>query len=144
MPEPYDTYRVDIWISLNELSAGMNNWRQEFVNLGAQIAANNWPAAQASCNTLSDEFSTYVRAKLCDSGGFKGKLNTALKWIGTNWDGDGGCTMDDILNEMLSATFEQLTSWMGITQAYKVAVWDAPFNEEYYAALARGFRSWGI
>ena len=62
----------------------------------------------------------------------------------TYMGGGGGATMDDILNEMLSATFEQLTKFMGITQAYKVAVWDAPFNEEYYAALARGFKTWGM
>lgn len=143
MPEPYDTYRIAIWIALNELSAGMNDWRSEFVNLGAQIAANNWGAAQTSCNALASEYSSSVRAKLCDSGGFKGKLNTALVWIGDNIGGGGGVTMDDILNEMLAASFEQLTAFMGITQAYKVAVWDAPFNEEYYAALARGFRVWG-
>jgi hypothetical protein len=57
--------------------------------------------------------------------------------------GGNGVTMGDILAEMLSATFDELTSFMGITQAYKVAVWDAPFNEAYYAALARGFKSWG-
>jgi len=143
MPEPFDTYRVDIWVALNELSAGMNTWRGEFINLGAQIAANNWGAAQTSCNTLASIYSTSVRAKLCDSSGFKGKLNTALTWINDNWSAGGSVTMDEILNEMLSASFEQLTAFMGITQAYKVAVWDAPFNEEYYAALARGFRVWG-
>ena len=52
--------------------------------------------------------------------------------------------MADILTAMMSATFEELTKFMGITQAYKVAVWDAPFNEEFYAALARGFKTWGI
>jgi len=52
-------------------------------------------------------------------------------------------TMDAILTSMTAASFEQLTSFMGITQAYKTAVWDAPFNEEYYAALARGFKTWG-
>ena len=52
--------------------------------------------------------------------------------------------MDTILTAMTTASFEQLTSFMGITQAYKIAVWDAPFNEEYYAALARGFRQWGM
>jgi len=52
-------------------------------------------------------------------------------------------TMDQILTSMTAASFEQLTAFMGITQAYKTAVWDAPFNEEYYAALARGFKTWG-
>lgn len=56
----------------------------------------------------------------------------------------GGANMDDILTAMLSATHEELTKFMGITQAYKVAVWDTPFNEEFYAALARGFKTWGV
>lgn len=55
----------------------------------------------------------------------------------------GGADMADILTAMMSATFEELTEFMGITQAYKVAVWDAPFNQEFYAALARGFKTWG-
>jgi len=143
MPEPFDTYRVNIWIALNELSAGMNSFGDNFINLGTQIAANNWGAAQSACNDLHDDYTALVRAKLCDSSGFKGKLNTALTWINDNWGGGGSMTMADILNSMLAATFEELTSFMGITQAYKVAVWDAPFNEEYYAALARGFKTWG-
>jgi len=122
----------------------MNNWRNNFYNLGTQIAANNWAAAQTACNALGDQYSSSVRAQLCDSGGFKGKLFTSLDWMDDNWGGGGGVTMDDILNEMLSATFEQLTKWMGISEAYKVAVWDAPFNQEFYAALARGFRKWGL
>lgn len=55
----------------------------------------------------------------------------------------GGVNMGSILTAMQSASFEELNSFMGITQAYKVAVWDAPFNEEFYAALARGFKTWG-
>ncbi|MCP3678962.1 MAG: hypothetical protein GY782_01160 [Gammaproteobacteria bacterium] len=61
----------------------------------------------------------------------------------TNCAGGGGASMADILTAMMSATFEELTEFMGITQAYKIAVWDAPFNEEFYAALAQGFRKWG-
>ncbi len=57
--------------------------------------------------------------------------------------GGGEVTMAAILSEMMAASFEELTSFMGITQAYKVAVWDAPFNEEFYAALAREFKTWG-
>ena len=75
---------------------------------------------------------------------FKTAWDNALDLIDDNWpEGGGGVDMDQILTAMVSASFEQLTSFMGITQAYKTAVWDAPFNEEYYAALARGFKTWG-
>jgi hypothetical protein len=54
----------------------------------------------------------------------------------------GGGNMDSILTSMLSATPEQLTKFIGIVDAYRQAIWDAPFNEDFYAALANGFRFW--
>jgi len=51
-------------------------------------------------------------------------------------------TMDALINLMLTATFDQLQKFIGIEDAYRCALWDAPFNEDYYAALARGFRKW--
>ncbi len=52
------------------------------------------------------------------------------------------CTlnMDTLLNVMLTAEFEQLTQFVGISDAYRVAIWDQPFNAQFYAALAEGFR----
>lgn len=54
----------------------------------------------------------------------------------------GGVTLDDIINEMLSATFEQLEKFIGIVDAYRIALWNAPFNADFYGALARGFNKW--
>jgi hypothetical protein len=54
----------------------------------------------------------------------------------------GTLDMDAILNAMLAADFDQLTNFVGIEDAYRVAVWNAPFNAEFYAALARGFQKW--
>jgi len=57
-------------------------------------------------------------------------------------DALGACDMDGILSAMLQATFEQLQKFIGIEDAYRVALWNAPFNVEFYAALARGFQKW--
>lgn len=56
--------------------------------------------------------------------------------------GQGGAsiTMADILNAMLQAEYDELTQFVGIEDAYRSAIWDQPFNAEFYAALARGFR----
>lgn len=54
----------------------------------------------------------------------------------------GDIDMDAILNAMLAASFEELQKFIGIEDAYRSAVWDAPFNADFYAALARGFRQW--
>lgn len=48
--------------------------------------------------------------------------------------------MDSILSAMITANFEQLQKFIGLVDAYRSALWDKPFNAEFYAGLARGFR----
>ncbi len=67
---------------------------------------------------------------------------TPLWMMKNTQESAGGITMDDILNNMLSASFEQLQKFIGIEDAYRVALWNAPFNSEFYSALARGFQKW--
>lgn len=50
--------------------------------------------------------------------------------------------MDAILSAMLAATAEQIPYFIGIVDAYRVSLWNKPFNSEFYAALARGFTQW--
>jgi len=47
--------------------------------------------------------------------------------------------MDAILTAMITADFSQLQKFTGLSDAYRVALWNEPFNAEFYAALARGF-----
>jgi hypothetical protein len=54
----------------------------------------------------------------------------------------GVVDMDAIINAMLVAKFDQLQSFIGLVDAYRVALWNAPFNADFYAALARGFMKW--
>ncbi|GAI59416.1 unnamed protein product, partial [marine sediment metagenome] len=32
--------------------------------------------------------------------------------------------------------------FVGLVDAYRTSVWNREFNEEYFAALARGFMEW--
>jgi len=59
-----------------------------------------------------------------------------------NCVGGGEVDMDTIINTMLTANFNQLQKFIGIEDAYRVALWNAPFNADFYAALARGFQTW--
>ena len=52
----------------------------------------------------------------------------------------GTPTMGDILTAMLAAQYDELQSFIGIEDAYRSALWDQPFNAQFYAALANGFR----
>jgi len=48
-------------------------------------------------------------------------------------------TMDDILSVMLSATDDEYKKFIGIVDAYRIGLWNKPFNSDFYAALGRGF-----
>lgn len=48
-------------------------------------------------------------------------------------------TMDAILTAMITADFDELQKFVGLSDAYRTAIWNQPFNAEFYAALARGF-----
>jgi len=50
--------------------------------------------------------------------------------------------MDAILSVMLSATPEQVEYFVGLVDAYRQSIWNRPFNQDFYAALARGFMIW--
>lgn len=50
--------------------------------------------------------------------------------------------MAQLINAMLPAKFDELQYFIGIEDAYRMALWNAPFNANFYAALARGFMRW--
>ena len=53
--------------------------------------------------------------------------------------GEYELTMADILSVMLSATDEEYAKFIGLVDAYRIGLWNKPFNSEFYAALGRGF-----
>lgn len=113
-----------------------------FGTLGDYILANNWVGAHDMCDLLKYQFNNPFRNGLASSStGVRYRLKLVLQWMNDNW-GAGGVTLDDILNAMLTASFEQLQQFIGITEAYKIALWNAPFNADMYAALGRGFVKW--
>lgn len=122
------------------------NAANDFVELGTQLEAENFTQAQTICNTICNELLTVASRALGDSGSncLRGRWYQALTWINTNWPTGGSTeiTMDDILNAMLPASFDQLTKFIGIVDAYRLALWNAPFNAEFYASLARGYQKW--
>ena len=65
----------------------------------------------------------------------------SIYWAAQPPDGEA-VTMAGILSAMLGAKFDELQQFIGIEDAYRCALWDAPFNAEFYAALARGFKKW--
>jgi len=113
--------------------------------LAVQLNAEGNPNSSTQCYALANDLYYMYGHWRNSTDDIQDMLIWCLWYINDNGfgGGGGGVTMPDILTAMLGASFEELRQFMGITQAYKVAVWDAPFNEEYYAALARGFKNWG-
>jgi hypothetical protein len=66
----------------------------------------------------------------------------ACMWFANLNPPGGAVTMSAINSAMLTASFAELQNFIGIEDAYRVALWNAPFNAEFYAALARGFQKW--
>ena len=51
-------------------------------------------------------------------------------------------TMGDLLSTMLGADPSEVTYFVGLVDAYRQAIWNKPFNAEFFAALAQGFMQW--
>ena len=78
----------------------------------------------------------------CPSSSVFDSSHYAAVWYAAQGGIPPSITMDDILNAMLSSSFDNLQQFIGIVDAYRVALWNAPFNADFYAALARGFQQW--
>jgi len=55
---------------------------------------------------------------------------------------EGGVDMPGILAAMMQSSNDEYKQFIGIVDAYRMALWNQPFNVEFYAALARGFANW--
>lgn len=109
------------------------------------ILANNWSLAHAHLHTFATRFSSGINYLCSSVNGVKKYTYDSLYWINDSWPTEPEppeIDMDSIINAMMTANFDQLQSFIGIEDAYRVALWNAPFNANFYAALARGFMKW--
>ena len=51
-------------------------------------------------------------------------------------------TMAAMINAMLLATPSEVQYFVGLVDAFRQSIWNKPFNEDFFAALARGFERW--
>jgi len=94
-----------------------------------------------SVNSIAS-FMSYSLTYSC-GGATKFYLMRALKQL-PDYTGEpsGLSTMGGLLSLMLSAEPSEILYFIGIVDAYRQSVWNQPFNQEFYAALARGFMQW--
>lgn len=71
----------------------------------------------------------------------KSRTLESIYWAHTDID-IPELNMASIIIAMYGATPSEFKDFIGIEDAYRQALWNMPFNREYYAELARGFAEW--
>lgn len=110
--------------------AGVNIANSEFEDAGTNLV---WTADRA-LNFRERALSRYAVDSFY--------IIDALQWISDNWPSEPEppeITMDDIINAMLGAEAGHIQYFVGLVDAYRQVMWNKPFNQEFFAAIARGF-----
>ena len=142
MPEPLTGY-IKAWReTYGYVWSPFYNLCNAFTSAQTQATAQNWNGLATAFGQMYNEMYDATYHFQYGSPNLRTTLHNTMNWIDQNWGGGGAITMDDIINCMLTATFDQLQKFVGLVDAYRVATWNAPFNADFYAALARGFSTW--
>lgn len=140
MPEPLTTYINNWRTTYQHISADIYNFRNYLEDAAVQCEAHNWEGLALSFRNMRVQMEKVQKHFFGGSPNLRTTTYAAMDWIDDNWpDGDGEVTMDAILSAMITADIGQLEYFVGLVDAYRMALWNQPFNAEFYAALARGF-----
>lgn len=125
-----------------EFSAYWNNLSNDMLYAAQQCDAENWAGLAQQFRNMQVH-ALEIRAKYMGATpSLRNTMYDILHYIDENLNGVAAVDMDSILTAMITSSFDQLQKFIGIVDAYRVALWNAPFNAEFYGALARGFQKW--
>jgi hypothetical protein len=113
---------------------------------GDKIELGDWPAARTALHNSGyflNIFGEYLLADSWPSIGLRGHWRDALYWINNAWPTEYKLTMSDVLDVMTQANPVELEYFIGLVDAYRIALWDKPYPVEFYRALGEGFKEWG-
>ena len=132
MDVKFEVARQDFY----ELRIGFN-W------LGVNLAAQDWSSAQTTCNLMRDTCRSLQDNHAGLTSSTRYYLVAALEYINDNAAFEAPeFDMDVLLSAMVGADPAQVMYFIGLVDAYRQSVWNRPFNQEFFAALARGFAQW--
>lgn len=145
MPEPLTSYVADCLTDFIDGKIKCNNLGGFLAGAGSKLklgkiseAGDKLQSAGQAANELALCLHAYYGYHLY-------YLIDALEWIDDNWPSEpepAELTMDAILSTMLSADPPQVEYFVGLVDAYRQSIWNRPFNQEFFAALGRGFMEW--
>jgi len=127
----------DFWESAN----GWKHWVPIYIsNANSEASGEAWEWAIRYTTTAIYWLSSIVFA------GFDmyASQNNVSHFLASIWFAGAAAepteiTMDAILSAMITADISQIEYFVGFVDAYRMALWNEPFNAEFYAGLARGF-----
>ena len=141
MAEPYDTLRFNIVSRITDMYSNWNGVVTETNDLKNDLNTDGNPASYIGCGNLAIDLGAVRNNWGSGSSTLGGRLLSMFDYLNDNIGG-GGVDMASILTAMLAATPEEIQQFIGIVDAFKVSIWNRPYNEDFYAALARGFAQW--
>lgn len=142
MPSPLTTY-INLWREdYSYIRDDLANVAYYIQMAGSQAGAHNWEGVRDNLWLAATSVIATAGHFWAGADNLYDRMYAAMHWIDNNWPTTPTITMPAILNAMQKATFDELQSFIGIEDAYRVALWNAPFNADFYAALARGFVKW--
>lgn len=114
------------------------------------LGSTTWTALKGYTASFAEQICAAVNYVIMDGdwgygsnqSAFNALLNTsfACKFITAAQVPDP--TMQSIIDTMFLANPTQVSSFVGLMDAYRQSIWNMPFNAEMWAAIARGFQRW--
>lgn len=130
------------WYRYNAAYGIGTNFGNAMYSAGEYLYVNDYERAGTALMTSRATFHSFREKALSQYSSQLYRIIDALQWISDNWPEEADpydLTMGDIINAMLTADTNHIMYFVGITDAYRQNVWKKEFNQEFFAAMARGF-----
>jgi len=110
--------------------------------LAAWTAGNDHEAIRLLCNTAYyDTYALRCIAQYDEAANDQSELMESLYW-GGQVPPSYVLTMLKLIAVMSVAMPDEIMTFICLEDAYRAALWDRPYNPEYFATMVRAFKSW--
>lgn len=143
MPAELQTIINNIDYYYNEIEDHIYGLRIGFNWLGNNFRDRDWDAAEDTCYLMRD-YAKDMQEDMCKFIlSLRWNMGRAFQYVNDNAAFDASeLTMEALINTMLIAEPDEVNYFIGLVDAFRQSVWNKPFNQEFFAALARGFEQW--
>lgn len=142
MPTELDNLIELAWYRYNAAYSSGTSLHNALDLAGGYIYDNDYQRCGLSLISAADKalnFREYMTTRYASQVYY---MLDALQWISDNWPSVPEpleVTMSDIIYAMLRADVDDIEYFVGLVDAFRQVMWNKPFNQEFFAAIARGF-----